>query len=297
MKEEKKKDNFKTKKITKALYYLILSISIISLIFAFLLLIKWRYDNHRSKKIAEDVNNITDITNVYDTTLDENKNNDTSSNNENIELVNPPPSNVSNDYWDFIKMPLISVNFNELLKRNKDTVGWINVNNTNINYPVVQTSNNEDYLYKAFDGSSNQAGWIFADYRNNMKDFDKNTIIYGHSRLNNTMFGSLLNVVYSSWYTNKYNQVIRFSTPTENTMWQVFSTYKINVETYYLTTTFYSDTNYLEFLNTLANRSIYKFNVPLNENDKILTLSTCSDAKGTGRIVLHAKLIKKEKRI
>lgn len=275
-KNKKKSKSFKVSTI------IVFILSLACIITACILIFFWIYNNNKSEKIAEEITKITPIEEVKD--------------NNNTELINPPEVNSQNDYWDFVKLPLINVDFSELLKRNSDTVGWINVNNTNINYPVVQTNNNDDYLHKAFDGSKNQAGWIFADYRNDMKNFDKNTIIYGHSRLNKTMFGSLFNVLNESWYSNKYNQIIRFSTPTENTMWQVFSVYKINLESYYLQVDFDNDSQYLEFLNTLKSRSKYNFNVSLNENDKIITLSTCSDAAGTGRIVLHAKLIKKETR-
>ena len=275
-KNKKKSKSFKVSTI------IVFILSLACIITACILIFFWIYNNNKSEKIAEEITKITPIEEVKD--------------NNNTELINPPEVNSQNVYCDFVKLPLINVDFSELLKRNSDTVGWINVNNTNINYPVVQTNNNDDYLHKAFDGSKNQAGWIFADYRNDMKNFDKNTIIYGHSRLNKTMFGSLFNVLNESWYSNKYNQIIRFSTPTENTMWQVFSVYKINLESYYLQVDFDNDSQYLEFLNTLKSRSKYNFNVSLNENDKIITLSTCSDAAGTGRIVLHAKLIKKETR-
>ena len=278
-KSYKNKKKNKNIKISTIIVFLL---SLICIITACILVFFWIYNNNKSEKIAEEITKITPIEEVED--------------NDNTELINPPEVNSQNDYWDFIKLPLINVDFSELLKRNSDTVGWINVNNTNINYPVVQKNNNDDYLHKAFDGSKNQAGWIFADYRNDMENFDKNTIIYGHSRLNKTMFGSLFNVLNESWYSNKYNQIIRFSTPTENTMWQVFSVYKIDLESYYLQVDFDNDSQYLEFLNTLKSRSKYDFNVSLNENDKIITLSTCSDAAGTGRIVLHAKLIKKETR-
>lgn len=288
MKETKKirkgnyqnKSNIKSlKKQTKIKIVFIFSTIITVIMLAFI--IKWIYDNKHTESISKKINEEIPILENDGT---------------NTELINPPDKTIPNDYWDFIKLPLISVDFSKLIERNKDTVGWINVNNTNINYPVVQTNNNEDYLHKAFDGSKNEAGWVFADYRNNMKDFDKNTIIYGHSRLNKTMFGSLFQVLNESWYKNKYNQVIRFSTPSENTMWQVFSTYKIDTESYYLQTSFKNDTDYTTFLDTLKQRSKYTFNVTLDASDKIITLSTCSDAAGTGRIVLHAKLIKREKR-
>lgn len=265
----------------KLIIFIILSFSLICIVTSGVLLLKWHLDNKSSEDIIEDLAQIAHATEIVD--------------DNNTNLVNPPNEHTS-DYWDFIKMPLINVDFTELLNRNKDTVGWINVNNTNINYPVVQTLNNKDYLQTAFDGSNNRAGWIFVDYRNDMKIFDKNTIIYGHSRVNGTMFGSLINVLNEDWYSNKYNQVIRFSTPYENTMWQVFSVYKIEPESYYLTVSFNSNDGYLQFLNTIKKRSIYNFNVNLDEEDKIITLSTCSDVAGTGRIVLHAKLIKKQNR-
>lgn len=280
---ENKRRDFKTRPLISKI---ILIISIIALCVSLIVIINWFIDNQKTGEIIQDISASMEIEEVED--------------NENTELVNPPDESnketIPNDYWDFIKLPLISVDFNELTKKNKDTVAWINVNNTNINYPVVQTSNNDDYISKAFDGTNNQAGWIFADYRNNMKDFDKNTIIYGHSRLNQTMFGTLLNVLNKSWYTNKYNHVIKLSTPYENTMWQIFSVYKIEPESYYITTNFNNDNDLSNFLNTIKSRSIYDFNAEVNTSDKILTLSTCSDAAGTGRVVLHAKLIKREVR-
>lgn len=280
---KRRKENSNPNKNKIAIFILILSV--IALCISSLIILNWFKDNKNTDEIMNNISNTIDVNEVKDS--------------ENTELVNPPDESTKttpNDYWDFVKLPLISVDFSKLIAKNKDTVGWINVNNTNINYPVVQTKNNDDYMNKAFDGTKNQAGWIFADYRNDMKDFDKNTIIYGHSRLNQTMFGSLLKVLNKSWYTNKYNHVIKFSTPTENTMWQIFSVYKIEPETYYLTTDFNTDTTYQNFLNKLKSRSIYNFNIELNTYDKIMTLSTCSDAAGTGRVVVHAKLIKKEVR-
>ena len=81
------------------------------------------------------------------------------------------------------------------------------------------------------------------------------------------------------------------STETENTMWQIFSVYKIPEETYYITTNFNSDNDYQKFLNTIKERSVHNFSTNLTTEDKILTLSTCySD---TERTVVHAKLIKR----
>lgn len=200
-----------------------------------------------------------------------------------------------NDYWNYMKMPLISVDFNKLLQKNSDTVGWLYVNNTNINYPVVQSGDNSYYLNHAYDRSTNIAGWLFGDYRSDFNSFKRNTVIYGHGRVDSVMFGSLDKTLNKSWYTNTDNQIIQMSTPTQNTLWKIVSIYTIPVESYYLTHNFENDSAYNQFLQTIQSRSIYNFGEALNTTDKILTLSTCKDTKGN-RIVIHAKLIKSESR-
>ena len=240
----------------------------------------WFKDNKEIDKLSDNV--------IENTNIKEKKDN------KNTEKVNPPEDK-ANDYWDYIKMNLLEVNFNNLIAKNSDTVGWIQVKGTNINYPIVKTTDNNFYLNHAFDKSKNEAGWVFMDYRNDAVNFNQNTIIYAHSRLTGSMFGSLKNILDSSWYSNKENHIIRLSTPTENTMWQVFSVYTIPKESYYITPTFNTDEEYLEFLNTIKNRSEVEFSGTVNTSDKVLTLSTCKDNFGN-RIVMHAKLIKKETR-
>lgn len=246
--------------------------------FNILRLLDWNKDNNKTN------DNINKISNTKTEEIKDD---------ENTELISTPDDKES-DYWYYITFPLIKVDFTELIKKNEDTVGWINVNNTNINYPVVQSTDNNYYLTHSYDKKENEAGWVFLDYRNN-KDFtSKNNIIYAHSRLDKTMFGSLSKVLKQSWYKDKSNHIIRLSTPTKDSLWQIFSVYVIKEETYYITTSWPSDTEYLDFLNTIKERSKYNFNTELNTNDKILTLSTCySD---TERTVVHAKLIKRNKR-
>lgn len=275
MKKNKKRD---------IMYIVIIIILTIMLGFSIYKIINWDKDN---KKIKEQSNMLERISQITEVIEDENNNIEIIEQKEEISNENP--------YWDFIKTPLISVNFDDLKKQNPDTVGWIKVNNTNINYPVVKCSNNEFYLNHAFDETWNDAGWIFMDYRNNAVDFDKNTIIYGHSRYDMSMFGTLRNVVKKSWFDNKDNHLIKLSTPTENTMWQVFSTYKIKAEDYYLQTDFLTDNEYQKWLNEMLNRSQFEYGLSVSTSDKVLTLSSCFDTKGT-RVVLHAKLIKKEVR-
>lgn len=275
---DKKIDTLKKRRKTKDIILLILLFVffLTILTFSILKIINWSKDNKKTGEAIEKIEEITDVVEVTD--------------NDATELINEPTDQES-DYWYYIKFPLIEVDFTELNKKNTDTVAWIQVNNTNINYPIVQTEDNYFYLDHSYDKSINEAGWVFMDYRNTSDFTNKNTIIYAHSRLDKTMFGSLSKVLKSSWYQNKDNHIIKISTPTENSLWQIFSVYKIEEETYYITTNFSDNTSYLDFLNTLKNRSKYNFNTTLNESDVILTLSTCYSE--TERTVVHAKMIKK----
>lgn len=203
-----------------------------------------------------------------------------------IKKENIPGATVKEDerYFNYLE-----VDFEKLIEENVEVQGWIKLNNTNINYPFVQTGDNEYYLKHSFDRSYNTAGWVFADFRNNFDTFDQNTILYAHGRLDNTMFGSLKKVVEKSWYEEEENKFLQMSTPKSNTIWQVFSVYTIEPEIYYITPNFSDKEEYQTFLDTLTKRSVYDFKVNLNTDDKILTLSSCYN--DTLRVVLHAKLV------
>lgn len=209
----------------------------------------------------------------------------------NVQLVNSY-STVNNVNID--KTSFLNVSFDELLKKNSDTKAFLKVNGTNISYPIVQTTDNDFYLNHSFNKSNNKAGWVFLDYRNDIDALGFNTIMYAHGRTNQTMFGTLKNVLTKEWLSDPDNFVVRVSTPNENTLWEVFSVYSIPTEIYYLTTEFESADSHLRFIDTLLNRSIYNFNTSVNTNDKILTLSTCLN--DNYKVVLHAKLVAKQVR-
>ena len=181
------------------------------------------------------------------------------------------------------------IDFDKLKNKNKDTVAWLKVEGTNIDYPVVQTKDNQFYLKHSFNKKNNSAGWIFMDYRNDINNMNKNTIIYGHARLDKSMFGTLKNTQTKKWYKNKDNQIITLITPEKEYRYQTFSTYYIKTEDYYITTDFTSEKDYKKFIKTLINRSTHNFNVDVSVEDYILTLSTCHN--NNQKTVLHAKLI------
>lgn len=196
-----------------------------------------------------------------------------------------------NDEGKYANISFLSVNFDDLLAKNKETVGWIKVNNTNVNYSIVQHSDNEYYLKHDFNNRYNIYGWVYGDFRDDFEYFGTNTIMYAHNMTDRSMFGSLVWCLKESWYTNEENMYIKMSTPKTNTIWKIFSIYTINPEVYYLKTYFESDKEHTIFLNTLKNRSIYDFQEDVSSDDKIITLSTCTD-DGTKRIVIHAKMVK-----
>lgn len=236
----------------------------------------WQNENNKIKKISGNISNIADVTEV--------KESDHSSDN-NIEVV-------SDDYFKYKDVSMLDVNFNELLKQNKDTKGWIKVEGTNVNYPFVQSADNEYYLKHSYDNTYNKKGWVFLDYRNDMDNLDKNTILYAHGLMNNAMFGSLRRTVKQDWAKNKNNRIIKISTPSSMLLFEVFSSYTIEPESYYITSEFSGDEEFSTFIDTIKSRSFYDYNTSVSTDDKILTLSSCYDNKK--RMVLHAKLIAKK---
>lgn len=241
-------------------------------------IIEWAIDSSRTKDQEQEISDIAGA-----------KEKDDDNTTEVVEQKEPDPK--TGPYWDYIKMKLIDVDFSELIKKNPDTVGWISLSGTNINYPVVQTTNNDFYLSHTFDRSYNQAGWVFADYRNSVDGNDKNMIFYAHGRVDGTMFGTLRNVLTNGWLNNPDNFTVRTSNARENALWQVFSVYHIETTTDYIKTGFNDDQDFQNFTNMLINRSAFNFHTNVTGTDHILTLSTCYS--NTERVVLHAKLIKR----
>lgn len=200
-----------------------------------------------------------------------------------------------NYYYEYLKVPFISVDFNNLKDINNETVGWINVVGAGINYPYVQTKDNSYYLTHSFDKTYNIGGWVFLDYRNKSNNSDKNTIIYAHGGINFAMFGPLKNLYTSKdWFNNKDNHYIKISTEEYNLVYKVFSLYVIPTTSDYLYINFDSLDSYQAFLDKIIKRSYYNFETEVNSNNRIITLSTCYNKKE--KLVIHGKLIKEEKR-
>lgn len=159
---------------------------------------------------------------------------------------------------------------------NKDIIGWIIVDNTNINYPIVQTNNNDYYLNHDLDKEYSSAGWIFMDSNNKLDD--QNIIIYGHHRRDGSMFGSIDNLI-----NNKKEGKIKLLLENNTYTYNIFSIYKENKDYNY------RETNY-DNLNKKAQefkqKSLINYDIKLKNNNQIITLSTC-DNDNKHRIVVH----------
>ena len=154
-------------KKAKIILSITIIISLLLLIYSIVNIVIWKNDSNKTNKQIEDIQEEIKVTEVVDT--------------ENTEIIEPEEEiPKSNPYWDYIKMNMIDINFNELKNINNDVKGWIKVNGTNINYPFVQSNNNKYYLTHSFDKSYNSAGWLFLDYRNNINN---NKILNHHINL------------------------------------------------------------------------------------------------------------------
>lgn len=232
------------------------------LVFSTIKVIKYIVDNKENEKIEEEISDLVEY--VEETT-----------NNEDQEDNN-------NKY---------NIDFDTLKTKNSDTVGYLKVNGTDIENVVVKGKDNSYYLKHNFSKEYNVAGWIFADYHNKLDGADRNIIIYGHNMRNNTMFGTLKNVLNEEWKDVEENRFITFITEEESYIYEVFSVYQIEAEDYYMKTYFKNNQEFLKFANTLKSRSKYNFDVDIKEEDSILTLSTCAN-NSKYRIILHSIRVK-----
>lgn len=199
------------------------------------------------------------------------------------------------------------ISFVDLYLQNQDLVGWVKVEGTKTDNPVVQGKNDSpgfyEYLYKSFDGAYSQYGTVFAHYKNTFSGkLSDNTVLYGHHMINGTMFGELKKMR-DVEFLKQYNLVEftpRYESFTDT--WKVFAVIvSDSTDTpgipkegpySYMTTDFPSDYNFMKFVNEAYQRSIVKTPAQdLVPGDKIVTLSTCIyDFTGARLVVMARKL-------
>lgn len=179
-----------------------------------------------------------------------------------------------------------SANEEELKSINSDYKMWIQIENTNINYPVVQSSDNDYYLKHNFRKESNISGTVFVESANDI-DNDKNIILYGHNMRNGTMFNNITNYKEESFFNedNKINIIMN------NTLYEyeVFSVYVKNVSEVNLAIGFANEDEFINYAYNEADESLYKKDVDFSAEDNLITLVTCSYEFTDARTIVVAR--------
>ena len=180
----------------------------------------------------------------------------------------------------------------ELQAQNADIVGWLEIENTNINYPVLQGTDNSYYMTHNYKKENSKNGSIFLDANYNWNIPSNNLLIYGHNLGNGMMFQELLKYENESFYQE--HPVIRFTTAEEDTEYEIISAFKSrvyhksekNVFRYYFFLNNESEEEYNQFVKNAKNVSLYPIDVTASYGDQLITLSTCSYYVEDGRFAV-----------
>lgn len=188
---------------------------------------------------------------------------------------------------------MIRSGFDRLLEQNDELVGWITIEDTQIDYPILKADNNNDYLRRDFYKEYNILGSIFMDFRNDITSNDLNTIVYGHRTKDGSMFEGLTNYQDEKFFES--HRTFTFDTLYESYEAEVFAVYITLTDFDYIQTNFETTEQYEALLTEIEGKSIYNTDIELESTDRILTLSTCDYAldDNNGRLVVQAKLVKK----
>ncbi|WP_282067702.1 class B sortase [Bacillus pumilus] len=182
--------------------------------------------------------------------------------------------------------------FDELRKVNNDIVGWINMKDTMIQYPIVQSRDNAFYLTRNYLKNDTRAGSIFMDYRNDVLHESPNTVVYGHRMRDGSMFAGLTNYLKKDFLHE--HRTFQYDTLYQSYEAEIFAVYETTVDFDYIQTDFQDLGEYAHYLQAVRKKSIYQTKTDVSTDDLILTLSTCDHvlAPKNGRLVVQAKLKK-----
>lgn len=181
----------------------------------------------------------------------------------------------------------LKIDFNKLKKTNPDIVAWIQFDNPEkINYPIVKGADNDKYLHTTFEGKKNSSGAIFMDANNSGEFADRNTFIYGHNMKNGAMFGQLRNYKTKDYY--EQNPYFYIYTPDgKEVKYQIFAVCIVEDTSRSYTMYYDNDEQYVDYLQYLKSIRYYDTGVEVNEESKIISLSTCTNVTETQRLLVH----------
>lgn len=203
-------------------------------------------------------------------------------------VVSTPTVTEDNRAEEEEKIPL-DVDFEALRAINPDVIGWIYSEDTVINYPVVQGSDNEYYLHHLINGDYNGSGTIFVDVNNSPDITDANTIIYGHHMKNGSMFKSIVGYRNQEYYDS--HPVMYFLTPEHNYKVEIFAGYTTPADSDTYTFGFADTEAFMSYIADCVSQSDFSTDVEITENDRIITLSTCTYEYNDARYVVQGKLV------
>ena len=175
---------------------------------------------------------------------------------------------------------------------NGDFVGWIRLDDSTVDYPFVQGTDNEYYLRHLFDGTYNNSGCVFMDVNNNRDFSDKNTILYAHNMKNGTMFASIEKYKDASYYDG--HKVIHIYT--EAATYDVYPVAGIVTDGQddYVRTSFNDDNDFMSYVNRFVSSSTFTSEQSIEASDRMIMLSTCNYDRNDGRYVLIGKLVQED---
>lgn len=183
----------------------------------------------------------------------------------------------------------ITVDFTSLLEQNSDIVGWIYCPDTPINYPVVQAEDNGRYLRRDLNGKYLVSGTVFVDYRNGAIGDDANYIVYGHNMKDGSMFSSLAKYKEQSYYDE--HPILYYLTPNGDYKIELYAGIVVKRDALiYVPNP--DEAEFTEFLRNAKDKSTFKSDVEMTENDTLITLSTCSYEYNNARYIVIGKLNK-----
>lgn len=172
------------------------------------------------------------------------------------------------------------------LNKNEDYEGWLVVEGTKINYPVVKSTDNNFYLDRDFEKEKNELGSIFMDYKNIGSFNDKHTTIYGHYTKTGVMLGDLHK--YKDEEFSKLNNSISFDSLYSKKEFEIFSVYIDSADNYELKFNFENEKEYYDYLTMISEKSMHNLEGKIDKDKLLLTLATCSYELGNGRLIIHA---------
>lgn len=263
---KEKNENEAKQKINKKARIIITIILSIILVACLAYLLFYFYQSNKNKTLYEEIQEEIE----YDETTEEFK-------------------NINHEFIEKVK---------ELQEENSDVKGWIRIENTNINYPLVQGKDNNYYLNHNYKKEKSSYGSIFINSNSDIKNKDANVIIYGHDMKDGQMFKDLLKYQDKSFYDEHYEIII--ATEEEQATYEIIFVFKSrvfyeeekNVFRYYKYYNFKDEVQYNEYINNCRKIQLYDTGKTATFGEQLITLITCEYSNENGRMVVVAKKVK-----